>query len=269
MNVAAMNGGSPTYDGPKSVGELAPLNLLSGSLSNFDLVNRLNQKEDLIDQINQYCTHGLMGHNDDACYDNDDDTKNQSFQFRIGKNIKTNLCYYSNFPYSYQCTKSGTIDLSQSSGLKLDEMVLDLTNEKSTTTKDSKSNDSSPPKKFDAAEFIKEERRKLLVRLEKSEDDRIVFHKRSKKLRKNAKHDDVNYRGSRFWGVSKNKAKWQVMITLNHYKEYNGGFSDELEAARVYDKKSICTFGLKAKTNNDYTKQEVLEILKTNEPIAF
>ena len=52
------------------------------------------------------------------------------------------------------------------------------------------------------------------------------------------------------------------MITLNHYKEYNGGFSAEEEAARVYDRKSICTFGLKAKTNFDYTKQEVIEMIK-------
>ena len=100
-------------------------------------------------------------------------------------------------------------------------------------------------------------------------DDSEIFQQRTKKLRKNAKHEDINYRGSRFWGVSKNKSKWQVMITLNHYKEYNGGFSDEFEAARVYDKKSICTFGLKAKTNNSYTKRQVLEILKEDDPIAL
>ena len=59
------------------------------------------------------------------------------------------------------------------------------------------------------------------------------------------------------------------MITLNHFKEYNGGFSDEAEAAKVYDRKSICTFGLKAKTNFDYTKKEVLEILKNDCPIVL
>ena len=126
---------------------------------------------------------------------------------------------------------------------KVDEAASDMTNEKSATreTKDG----SSKSQDFDAKAFMREERRKLMIRLEKSEMDRTIFKKRSKKLRKNAKHNDANYRGSRFWGVSKNKSKWQVMITLNHYKEYNGGFSDELEAARVYDKKSICTFGLK------------------------
>lgn len=125
------------------------------------------------------------------------------------------------------------------------------------------------PKDQNDVEFIQEERRKLLAKLEKSEDERIIFNKRSKKLRKNAKHGDKNYRGSRYWGVSKNKSKWQVMITLNHYKEYNGGFSSEEEAARVYDRKSICTFGLKAKTNFNYSKREVVGILSTNDCITL
>jgi hypothetical protein len=59
------------------------------------------------------------------------------------------------------------------------------------------------------------------------------------------------------------------MITLNHIKEYNGGFACEQVAARVYDKKSICTFGLKAKTNFDYTKQETIEIIKYDCKIAL
>ena len=50
---------------------------------------------------------------------------------------------------------------------------------------------------IDANLLIKEERRKLLIKLEKSNDDKVIFKKRVKKLRKNAKHDDENYRGSR------------------------------------------------------------------------
>ena len=122
---------------------------------------------------------------------------------------------------------------------------------------------------FDANAFMREERRKLLLKLDKSTEDKLIFKQRTKKLRKNAKHDDEKYRGSRYWGVSKNKSKWQVMITLNHYKEYNGGYNCEDEAARVYDRKSICSFGLKAKTNFDYTKYEVLEILKNDCPIVL
>ena len=59
------------------------------------------------------------------------------------------------------------------------------------------------------------------------------------------------------------------MITLNHYKEYKGGFETEDEAALMYDRKSICTFGLKAKTNFDYTKLQVLEILREDESIIL
>jgi hypothetical protein len=59
------------------------------------------------------------------------------------------------------------------------------------------------------------------------------------------------------------------MITLNHFKDYKGGFDCEVEAARMYDRKSICTFGLKAKTNFDYTKNQVFEILKDDESIIL
>ena len=73
-----------------------------------------------------------------------------------------------------------------------------MTAEKSTTYKNLKANLPNELKKdFDAVEFMKEERRKLIAKLDKSGDDRIVFKKRVKKLRKNAKHEDINYRGSR------------------------------------------------------------------------
>lgn len=160
--------------------------------------------------------------------------------------------------------------------IKLDALKDDNSTEQSldnsTTTKHSKDTKNMKEKReFDAANFMKEERKKLLqlVNSNKTTDNHIIFQKRLKKLRKNAQHGAESYRGSRYWGVSKNKSKWQVMITLNHYKEYNGGFSDEDEAARVYDRKSICTFGLKAKTNFAYTKQEVVEILMNDCPIVL
>lgn len=160
------------------------------------------------------------------------------------------------FPTAAKSVKSDDLGLSNEN-----------TQENSTTTK--LSVETVAKKDNDPNEFMKEERRKLLLKLQNSQDDKVIFTKRSKKLRKNAKHDDESYRGSRYWGVSRNKCKYQVMITLNHYKEYNGGFSSEIEAARVYDKKSICTFGLKAKTNFDYSKQEVVEILKNDCPIVL
>lgn len=123
--------------------------------------------------------------------------------------------------------------------------------------------------KLDINEFVSDERRRLLKKLESCEEERTIFKRRVKNNKKDPKISADNYRGSRFWGVSKNKSKWQVMITLNHYKEYKGGFESEEEAARMYDKKSICTFGLKAKTNFDYSKREVLEILRDDESIIM
>jgi hypothetical protein len=118
-------------------------------------------------------------------------------------------------------------------------------------------------------EFIAEERRRLIKKLTSCEGDKIIFQRRAKSNQKDPKVTADNYRGSKFWGVSKNKSKWQVMITLNHFKEYKGGFEDELSAARFYDKKSICTFGLKAKTNFNYTKNEVLALLREDEIIVM
>mmetsp|Transcript_20264 Transcript_20264/g.19941 ORF Transcript_20264/g.19941 Transcript_20264/m.19941 type:complete len:276 (-) Transcript_20264:85-912(-) len=117
-------------------------------------------------------------------------------------------------------------------------------------------------------EFVAEERRRLLKKLETGEN-RIIFKRRVKNIKKDPKISAYNYRGSKYWGVSKNKSKWQVMITLNHFKEYQGGFESEEAAARMYDKKSICTFGLKAKINFDYTRDEVLSILSEDESIIM
>lgn len=41
-------------------------------------------------------------------------------------------------------------------------------------------------------------------------------------------------------------------------KKYIGGFRNQDEAARTYDKHSIIAQGIKAKTNFDYTARELL-----------
>ena len=48
----------------------------------------------------------------------------------------------------------------------------------------------------------------------------------------------------------------------NMMKFYSGSITNEEDAARVYDKYSIKTLGLRAKTNYDYTRKELIEILK-------
>ena len=70
-------------------------------------------------------------------------------------------------------------------------------------------------------------------------------------------------RGSKFRGVSRNGNQWQVLIMVNKKKRYVGSYSKEEEAARAYDQVALQNHGSKAKTNFDYTKQEVEAILES------
>ena len=45
-------------------------------------------------------------------------------------------------------------------------------------------------------------------------------------------------------------------------KRYLGSFTNEEEAARAYDKVALQNHGIKAKTNYDYTKEEIEKIMK-------
>lgn len=75
-------------------------------------------------------------------------------------------------------------------------------------------------------------------------------------------NSNKNKRGSKFRGVSRNGNQWQVLIMVLKKKRYVGSYSDEEEAARAYDKATLQNHGLKAKTNFDYTPEELEEILK-------
>jgi hypothetical protein len=44
-------------------------------------------------------------------------------------------------------------------------------------------------------------------------------------------------------------------------KRYVGSYSNELEAARAYDKAALQNHGTKAKTNFDYTSEEIKQIM--------
>jgi len=77
------------------------------------------------------------------------------------------------------------------------------------------------------------------------------------------------FRGSKYRGVSKNKKKWQILLSLSSLKQYIGGFLDEEDAAYQYDRKSIMIFGLKAKTNFSYTKNQILRILAEEHLFTF
>lgn len=77
---------------------------------------------------------------------------------------------------------------------------------------------------------------------------------KSQKIRKSNRH-------SRYRGVSLNGKKWQVMIMGPIKKKYFGGISTEREAASFYDKLSILTNGLAAKTNFNYRKSDLMKMI--------
>ena len=67
-------------------------------------------------------------------------------------------------------------------------------------------------------------------------------------------------RCSNYRGVCRNGPAWQVAFICNQKREYVGGFNSEEEAARTYDEMNIRANGIKAKTNYNYTKKELLHI---------
>ncbi len=69
-------------------------------------------------------------------------------------------------------------------------------------------------------------------------------------------------RGSRYRGVSKNGNKWQVLVMGNQKKQYSGSIRDETAAARMYDRFAIKNLGLRAKTNFDYKRQDLIRIIR-------
>jgi hypothetical protein len=68
-------------------------------------------------------------------------------------------------------------------------------------------------------------------------------------------------RRSKYRGVSKNGSQWQVLIMAKKKKKYMGSYSSEEEAAKVYDKFALLYHGRKAKTNYDYSKEEIEKLI--------
>lgn len=68
-------------------------------------------------------------------------------------------------------------------------------------------------------------------------------------------------RRSRFIGVSKNGNSWQVLINVRNQKKYIGGYPDEKEAAIAYDFYTMVLRGKDAKTNFDYEREVVIDMI--------
>ena len=67
-------------------------------------------------------------------------------------------------------------------------------------------------------------------------------------------------RSSKYRGVSKNGNKWQVLMMINNKKCYLGNYPSEDLAARIYDIQAIKSWGIKARTNFVYDKNQIKKI---------
>ena len=67
-------------------------------------------------------------------------------------------------------------------------------------------------------------------------------------------------RSSKYRGVSKNGNNWQVLMMINYKKYYYGSYPSEELAARVYDIQAIKNWGIKARTNFIYDKNQIQKI---------
>ena len=111
-------------------------------------------------------------------------------------------------------------------------------------------------KKEQKEKLRKKERKKIKMNEKPKENNNENMKKYDENSEKNIKP-----RGSKFRGVSRNGNQWQVLIMVNKKKRYVGSYSKEEDAARAYDKVALQNHGSKAKTNFDYTKKEVEDIL--------
>lgn len=80
-------------------------------------------------------------------------------------------------------------------------------------------------------------------------------------IKGNCKNSNPTKRGSIYRGVSKNGKQYQVMVMNNNYKYFSGQIKSEELAARIYDRYALQTLGLRARTNFDYTRTELAQII--------
>lgn len=100
--------------------------------------------------------------------------------------------------------------------------------------------------------------KKLICKLKNGEI--TEFKCRPKNIKKCFKNN--SNRRSKFIGVSKNGNSWQVLINVRNQKKYIGGYTNEKEAAIAYDFYTIALRGAEAKTNFDYDRDLVLEMIE-------
>ena len=71
---------------------------------------------------------------------------------------------------------------------------------------------------------------------------------------------EINRRGSKYRGVSKNSNQYQVQIKINKKNIYIGSYTVEEDAARIYDILTLKFRDIKAKTNFNYSYEQIKKI---------
>jgi len=127
-------------------------------------------------------------------------------------------------------------------------------NERSSSTYYS---ESKPKRKKHKLPSIETNLKKLICKLRNNEV--TEFNSRPKNIKKCFKNNSK--RRSQFIGVSKNGNSWQVLINVRNQKKYIGGYTKEKDAAISYDFYTIALRGAEAKTNFNYDKDLVLEMI--------
>ena len=87
-----------------------------------------------------------------------------------------------------------------------------------------------------------------------SESNTLIYGNR----KADPKNGPLSSTRSAFIGVSSNGQLWQALITVNKRKTYIGSYESERDAAIAFDFYSILLHSLRAKTNFNYSKKEIM-----------
>ena len=237
------------------------INVENKNISNSNINSNNNFKNEIIDKITSI--------DDNLKHENN---KNKKFN-STNKNTFNNKIKFTSKTYDNNSSKN----MSQSKNLTDcgSNSTSNLIQKKSTPLFNIK--ESTLIKEKDKKDKLTAKKRKRFIK-----NNKLVFIQLEKEKEKNEeKNDSVDNkndsslnseklgelikntkpRGSRYRGVSKNGSQWQVLIMVKKKKRYLGSFSNEEEAAKAYDRVALQHHGIKAKTNYDYTKEEVEQIM--------